>query len=402
MEKCPSRILYQGAIAITHDKKFYFACEGLSLQDRRVFLVINPSLTRKDLEEALQWRERYINRCPENERQNITKKIAEIRAEPDIWLENIRKLVSKYSNLSEQKTLAGEVEQKEIEGAHFAYSQAELEALAHWKKQSPIGNVPILTRMPEMTATLLDYHDRLHLNAQEILDYIPHIYLVANRPEYFKDISRENLEQPRSSRSSFNTFFVNSDEVVGKAAYIPPEAAIYRVIKLATVKQFGVFFEETKHAIHLHVGFSDTEWNNAAEEALKKQKSRAFLLQWGRKPNWMDDPLYQKTNTRGAELLVELDYALENLRETEKLSAVEALKRIIAEMPECGELFAEYKVKEAMLAQAYRDKNFDHAEDIRKGIIQPDISHLLPSAKNLADARQQTITALVKPRNDTP
>lgn len=114
---------------------------------------------------------------------------------------------------------------------------------------------------------------------------------------------------------------------------------------------------------------------------------------------WMDRPKYEKS--LGNEALQEL-CTFYNKKILERSKAVDILCDIIEKLPECGKLFAAYKVKEALLAEAYRDKNFDRAEKIRSGEIKPDITGLLQKAESLKHAREKSIALRSCAINEIP
>ncbi len=401
MDKFPSRILYQGAIVVGHNCQIAFASDGFCLVDRDVFLVINPNLTRENLKDALDWRDFYLERCfshgtqkqKDRKRHLVTGFLEQIRSNPDLFLDTLKEWKQKNEMQSPEKTLAGKIEAAEMNGAtiealdKIAPLEARNAAKASWPSKDPIGNVPELPITHLIPTHLQEHFTKLAPEAQTILQYMPHIYCIGYRYEYFHGISPAELSKPRGLFGSTKLWYGGTEDLKAKD-YIPKDTAIYYAIELFNFG-FTTFFEETKHVIHKYTGFCRKDWDTAIEKDLENANSNClkFILQYGSKDSATID-YYRAKGRMGAEALVELEFAFEKLQKTENLSVDEGIKRIIAEMPECGKLFAEYKVKETMLARAYQNKEFARAEDIRSGIIKPDISPFFPKAQSLSGVRQ--------------
>ena len=96
---------------------------------------------------------------------------------------------------------------------------------------------------------------------------------------------RTKLGEYRITKLMANNYgVINPKEVPlhSRGSYIPPNANFNHLIYLGAL-DYETFFEETKHAVHSHVGFPSTLWDAAAKEDLKNNKVQDFLLKAGSK-----------------------------------------------------------------------------------------------------------------------
>lgn len=400
MQKYPSRILYQGAINTKDTKEFGFVCDANPLNDV-VFLFINPTLTEQDLMEALEWRERYLDRFLAKNNEKTREELQEIidgyRKDPEKILGEIRIWKIKNEVKSEDKSLVGSIESLRMNndlGKTSVPVEEILEKRSSFFQEVLSGNVPELSATDEFSTTIRGVIDSLPEDEKVILSYMPHLFLVGYNLSYFYDVSNPEEVGKRGLNGAVGAHIFSSNAIQHQD-YYAADMPIYHTIYIGEITRETIV-EETTHAINAHVGFSKEKWQNAAIKDFKNSESKVFI---SKGDLWMDHPSYN--DLIGSETLQEL-CGLYNEEAAKGLAREKILQEITDKMPNCARLFAEYKAKEQMLANAYSAQDFNRAEEIRSGKIMPDTSLLLPRVENLAHARKQNITITTNLTSNRP